>query len=89
MGLTLSPPLAANECWQQLFIMKEFQEFADRLKEVENQKRQRVKFCQQHNFGEEVRWLQKQLVIISEIRMEMEMVANGHRKPSEATFVDL
>lgn len=72
-----------------VIFMKEFQEFADRLKDVENQKRQKIKFCQQHNFGEEVRWLQKQLVTISEIRMEMEMVANGNRKPSEATFVDL
>ena len=69
--------------------MKEFQEFADRLKEVENQKQQKIKFCKEHNFGHEVQWLQKQLIIISEIRMEMEMVAKGHRKPSEATFVDL
>lgn len=69
--------------------MKEFQEFADRLKEVEKQKQQRVKFLQQHNFGEEARWLQKQVEIISEIRMEMEMVANGDRKPSESIFVGL
>lgn len=69
--------------------MKEIQEFADRLKEVENQKRQRVKFCQQHNFAEEVRWLQKQIQIISDIRMEMEMVAKGNRKPADAIFIDL
>ena len=69
--------------------MKAFQEFADKLKEVENQKRQKIKFCKEHNFGHEVLWLQKQLTTISEIRMEMEMIASGHRKPSEATFIDL
>jgi len=69
--------------------MKAFQEFADKLKEVENQKRQKINFCKEHNFGYEVLWLQKQLNTISEIRMEMEMIASGYRKPSEATFVDL
>lgn len=68
---------------------KGFKQFADRLKEVENQKKQKIKFCKQHNFGEEVRWLQKQVAIISEIRMEMELISEGRRNPSEAKFIDL
>ena len=55
--------------------MKAFQEFADKLKEVENQKRQKIKFCKEHNFGYEVLWLQKQLntIVISD-RNELDEV---------------
>jgi len=66
-----------------------FQQFADQLKRVEDAKRQKIRFCKEHNFGHEVEWLQSQVRIIQEIRFELEAVYEGRRKPSEATFIDL
>jgi len=69
--------------------MKGFQEFANRLKEEESKKRQKLKFCQEHNFDHEVTFIRRELNIISEIRGESEFVASGYRKPEEAQFTDL
>jgi len=68
---------------------KAFQEFADKLKEIEDKKRQLMKFCDDHKFEHEKQWIRREVHILSEIRMEMEMIADGHRNPSEATFIDL
>ena len=69
--------------------MKGFQEFANKIKEKENKKRQKLKFCQEHNFNHEVTFLRRELEIISEIRMELESVASGTTKPEEVVFTDL
>ena len=68
-------------------MKKEFLEFASKLKELEDEKRKKYHFCKEHNFKHEEEWLRNEHKLIQEIRFEMENVANGHRKPSEAKFV--
>ena len=68
-------------------MKKEFLEFAAKLKELEDDKRKKYHFCKEHNFKHEEEWLRNEYNLIQGIRFEMENVANGHWKPSEAKFV--
>ena len=67
--------------------MNELLEFAAKLKELADKKKQKYSFCKEHGFKHEEEWLRNEYNIIQEIRMEMENCANGIRKPSEAVFV--
>lgn len=69
--------------------MEGFKEFAEKLKEFENERIQKMKFCQEHNFEHEAIWIQKQISIINQIRMEAELISEGRREPSEIIFLDL
>ena len=67
--------------------MNDLLEFAEKLKELEDEKRKQYIFCKEHNFKHEEQWLRNEHNLIQEIRFEMENCANGIRKPSEAKFV--
>ncbi len=61
-------------------------DFAKALEKLEGKKRQKYLFCKEHKFEHEALYLKTQLEIILEIRFEIENVANGLRKASEAKF---
>jgi hypothetical protein len=69
--------------------MEGFKEFAEKLKEIEDDKMQKIRFCKDHNFGHEVMYLEKQVNILYEIRIKAEMISEGIFKPSDINFREL
>lgn len=68
---------------------QDFSDFSQCLKRVEKEMLKRCVFLKEHNFPKQLEHVDTKFRIVQEIRFEVDMIASGKIKPSEATFVNL
>ena len=62
---------------------------ASKIKEIENDLRQKIKFCKQHNMGYEAQYLEAKLVVANSIRYGIESVTVNNVDVEDIKFYDL
>lgn len=55
-------------------VDKNIERFLEALKSEEQRIRQKANFCNEHSFSKEEEWLRMKLSIISEIRLEADLI---------------
>lgn len=65
---------------------KEIKDFILKLKEHRSDDMKQCDFLLNHKFEREAKYYQERMRIFDEIRMELEMVLDGHKKGIEANF---
>lgn len=65
---------------------KEIKDFILKLKELRSDDMKQCNFLLNHKFDREAKYYQERIKVIDEIRMELEMVLDGHKKGIEANF---
>ncbi len=65
----------------------EFEILHEKIEELANKDREKIKFLKQHNFMKEASFYIERRKMLCEINSEIRMVIHGHQKPEEINIV--
>jgi hypothetical protein len=67
-------------------VEKEVKDFLLKLRELRCDDMAQCSFLLQHKFAREAKFYQERISTIDEIKMQLEMVLDGHKKGNEVKF---